>query len=114
MVQPLACQPASISLTYLRILTPPRRAGASFQTALADGGGDSAVLMGPLAATLNAISAAAVFMGALTYIGNAPNLMVSVIARDMGVKMPGFFGYMMWSFGILGPLLALVWWFKFA
>ena len=77
-------------------------------------GGDPAQLMGPLGRTLNAISAAAVFMGALTYIGNAPNLMVSVIARDMGVKMPGFFGYMAWSFGILGPLLALVWWFKFA
>ena len=77
-------------------------------------GGDPQQLMGPLAGTLVAISAGAVFMGANTYIGNAPNLMVSVIARDMGVKMPGFFGYMMWSFGILGPLLALVWWFKFA
>jgi Na+/H+ antiporter NhaD/arsenite permease-like protein len=77
-------------------------------------GGDPAALMGPLAVTLNAISAAAVFMGALTYIGNAPNLMVAVIARDMGVKMPGFFGYIGWSFGLLGPFLALVWWFKFA
>lgn len=76
-------------------------------------GGDPAQLMGPLGLTLNAISAAAVFMGALTYIGNAPNLMVAVIARDMGVKMPGFFGYIGWSFGILGPLLVLVWWFKF-
>ena len=43
-------------------------------------------------------------MGALTYIGNAPNLMVAVIARDMGVKMPSFFGYMLWSCGILVPL----------
>lgn len=76
-------------------------------------GGDPAVLMGPLAVTLNAISVAAVFMGALTYIGNAPNLMVAVIARDMGVKMPGFFGYMLWSSGILGPLLVLVWLLKF-
>ncbi len=71
-------------------------------------GGDPATLMGPLARTLEAISIAAVFMGALTYIGNAPNLMVSVIARDMGVRMPSFFGYMAWSFGILGPLLVIM------
>lgn len=71
-------------------------------------GGDPATLMGPLARTLEAISIAAVFMGALTYIGNAPNLMVSVIARDMGIKMPSFFGYMAWSFGILGPLLVIM------
>lgn len=76
-------------------------------------GGDPEALMGPFSRTLNAISTAAVFMGALTYIGNAPNLMVAVIARDMGVKMPGFFGYMLWSTGILGPLLALVWLLKF-
>ncbi|HRE20100.1 MAG TPA: sodium:proton antiporter, partial [Rhabdaerophilum sp.] len=73
-------------------------------------GGDPAILMTSLAKTLEAISVAAVFMGALTYIGNAPNLMVAVIARDMGVKMPSFFGYMLWSFGILGPLLVLIWW----
>lgn len=77
-------------------------------------GGDAAILMTKGAATLAAISLGAVFMGALTYIGNAPNLMVATIARDMGVKMPGFFGYMLWSFGILGPLLVLLWLFKFA
>jgi len=66
-----------------------------------------------LAKTLEAISVAAVFMGALTYIGNAPNLMVAAIARDMGVKMPSFFGYMLWSFGILGPLLGLIWWINY-
>ncbi len=77
-------------------------------------GGDAATLMGAKAATLAAISLGAVFMGALTYIGNAPNLMVAVIARDMGVKMPGFFGYMLWSFGILTPLLALIWWLEFS
>ncbi len=71
-------------------------------------GGEPATLMGPLARTLEAISLAAVFMGAMTYIGNAPNLMVSVIARDMGVKMPSFFGFMAWSFGILGPLLVVM------
>ncbi|RYF01522.1 MAG: sodium:proton antiporter [Comamonadaceae bacterium] len=67
-------------------------------------GGDPAVLMTTLAPTLAAISAGAVFMGANTYIGNAPNLMVKAIAEDRGVKMPSFFGYMLWSFGILVPL----------
>ena len=43
-------------------------------------------------------------MGANSYIGNAPNLMVKAIAEDRGVKMPSFFGYMVWSFGILVPL----------
>ncbi|MEX5444838.1 sodium:proton antiporter, partial [Acinetobacter schindleri] len=60
------------------------------------------------ATTLAAISAGAVFMGALTYIGNAPNLMVKAIAEDRGVKMPSFFGYMAWSFGILVPLFVIV------
>ena len=41
-------------------------------------------------------------MGGLTYIGNAPNFMVRAIAEENGVKMPSFFGYMLWSFGILG------------
>ena len=48
--------------------------------------------MTTLAPTLAAISAGAVFMGANTYIGNAPNLMVKAIAEDRGVKMPSFFG----------------------
>lgn len=73
-------------------------------------GGDPAVLMTTLAPTLVAISAGAVFMGANTYIGNAPNLMVKAIAEDRGVKMPSFFGYMAWSFGILVPLFALMTW----
>ncbi len=71
-------------------------------------GGDAVELMGPLAVTLAAISAGSVFMGALTYIGNAPNLMVKAIAEDRGVKMPSFFGYMVWSFGILVPLYAVL------
>ena len=71
-------------------------------------GGDPQVLMNALAPTLVAISAGAVFMGANTYIGNAPNLMVKAIAEDRGVKMPSFFGYMVWSFGILVPLFALM------
>ena len=71
-------------------------------------GGDPVELMGPLASTLAAISAGAVFMGANTYIGNAPNLMVKAIAEDRGVKMPSFFGYMAWSVGILVPLFVIV------
>jgi Na+/H+ antiporter NhaD/arsenite permease-like protein len=71
-------------------------------------GGDPARLMGPLAATLAAISMGAVFMGANTYIGNAPNFMVYAIARRSGVAMPSFFGYMLWSGLILVPLFLLV------
>ncbi|MCS4509834.1 sodium:proton antiporter [Xylophilus ampelinus] len=71
-------------------------------------GGDPAVLMTALAPTLAAISAGAVFMGAVTYIGNAPNLMVKAIAESRGIRMPGFFGYMGWSCAVLLPLFALV------
>ena len=71
-------------------------------------GGDPRVLMTTLAPTLAAISAGAVFMGANSYIGNAPNLMVKAVAEDMGVKMPSFFGYMAWSGAILIPLFALI------
>ncbi|MDR1496134.1 MAG: sodium:proton antiporter [Clostridiales Family XIII bacterium] len=58
-------------------------------------------------ALLMAISAGAVFMGANTYIGNAPNFMVKSIAEENGIKMPSFFGYMKWSVGILIPLFLL-------
>jgi Na+/H+ antiporter NhaD/arsenite permease-like protein len=71
-------------------------------------GGDPVHLMGPLAATLQAISLGAVFMGAMTYIGNAPNFMVFAIARDSGVNMPGFFPYILWSAAILGPLFVVM------
>ena len=71
-------------------------------------GGDATVLMTQLAPTLAAISAGAVFMGANTYIGNAPNLMVKAIAEDRGVKMPSFFGYMAWSGAVLLPLFVLI------
>jgi Na+/H+ antiporter NhaD/arsenite permease-like protein len=73
-------------------------------------GGDAARLMGPLASTLAAISMGAVFMGANTYIGNAPNFMVYAIARQGGVKMPSFFGYMLWSGAILTPIFGLITW----
>ncbi|MGB2932915.1 MAG: sodium:proton antiporter, partial [Methyloceanibacter sp.] len=71
-------------------------------------GGDPQELMGPLAGTLSAISAGAVFMGAITYIGNAPNFMVKSICEERGIRMPSFFGYMLWSGGILLPLFALL------
>ena len=77
-------------------------------------GGDAQHLMTEGATTLAAISAGAVFMGANTYIGNAPNFMVYAMARDAGVKMPGFFGYMLWSGAILLPLFAVVGWVFFA
>ncbi|MDO4248579.1 MAG: sodium:proton antiporter [Neisseria sp.] len=71
-------------------------------------GGDAQSLMsGPLFHTLLAISMGSVFMGALSYIGNAPNFMVKSIAEQRKVAMPSFFGYMLWSFGILGPLFVL-------
>lgn len=70
-------------------------------------GGDPQHLMTTLASTLAAISAGAVFMGANTYIGNAPNFMVYAIARHRGVKMPGFFGYMAWSGAVLIPIFLI-------
>jgi Na+/H+ antiporter NhaD/arsenite permease-like protein len=71
-------------------------------------GGRAEWLMREGALTLAAISAGAVFMGANTYIGNAPNFMVYAIARQNGVKMPSFFGYMLWSGFVLLPIFALV------
>ena len=77
-------------------------------------GGDAKILMTTMAPTLAAVSAGAVFMGANSYIGNAPNMMVKAIAEDRGVKMPSFFGYMAWSGGILLPLFVVMTfiWFK--
>jgi Na+/H+ antiporter NhaD/arsenite permease-like protein len=71
-------------------------------------GGDPHTLMTTLAQTLAAISLGAVFMGANTYIGNAPNFMVYAIARGAGVKMPSFFGYMAWSGLVLVPAFVLM------
>lgn len=71
-------------------------------------GGDPADLMTTHATTLAAVSAGAVFMGANTYIGNAPNFMVKAIAEERGVPMPSFFGYMTWSCAVLLPLFVLM------
>jgi Na+/H+ antiporter NhaD/arsenite permease-like protein len=62
---------------------------------------------------LAAISVGAVFMGANTYIGNAPNFMVKAIAEATRVRMPSFFGYMLYSGGILLPVFAAVTWLFF-
>ena len=71
-------------------------------------GGDPQVLMNEMAPVLMAVSAGAVFMGANTYIGNAPNLMVKAIAEDRGIRMPSFFAYLFWSLTFLLPIFLLV------
>jgi Na+/H+ antiporter NhaD/arsenite permease-like protein len=71
-------------------------------------GGDPKALMSTLASTLAAISCGSVFMGANSYIGNAPNMMVKAIAEERGIKMPSFFGYMAWSCAVLVPLFILM------
>jgi len=72
-----------------------------------DGGPE--LLMGEMYNTLLAISAGAVFMGANTYIGNAPNFMVKSISESAGIEMPSFFGFFFkWSVPILIPLFIIV------
>lgn len=56
---------------------------------------------------LMAISCGAVFMGANTYIGNAPNFMVKSISDENGIRMPSFFGYMLWSLAFLVPVFII-------
>jgi Na+/H+ antiporter NhaD/arsenite permease-like protein len=71
-------------------------------------GGDPRYLMMKGASTLAAISAGSVFMGANSYIGNAPNFMIYAISRKSAVNMPSFFGYMVWSVLLLLPIFGLV------
>jgi Na+/H+ antiporter NhaD/arsenite permease-like protein len=71
-------------------------------------GGDSRELQTALALVLEAISAGAVFMGALTYIGNAPNFMVRAIVTARGHPMPSFFGYIGWTSICLLPLFVVL------
>jgi Na+/H+ antiporter NhaD/arsenite permease-like protein len=71
-------------------------------------GGDAQALMGEYSGTLAAISMGAVYMGALTYIGNAPNFMVAAIATERGIRMPSFFGYLFWASLILIPMFLLL------
>ncbi len=58
-------------------------------------------------ALLVGVSLGAVFMGAMTYIGNGPNFMVKAIAEKSGIRMPSFFGYMVYSCCILLPLFVV-------
>lgn len=84
-----------------RAITPQDAGGIPFTGGVVDEG------------LLTAVSCGAVFMGANTYIGNGPNLMVAAIAREDGVPMPSFFGYMLWSGGILLPVFAVITWIVF-
>jgi len=89
---------------------------ASLATGVANAGSGllSAANLGGLAAhpfgekLLVAVSCGSVMMGAITYIGNGPNFMVKAIAEQHHVRMPGFFGYVLWSFAILVPLFGIV------
>jgi Na+/H+ antiporter NhaD/arsenite permease-like protein len=72
------------------------------QTLPADGATMAGVDVGRLAG----VSLGAVFLGAMTYIGNGPNFMVKAIAEQSGVKMPSFFGYVLYSLGVLLPVFA--------
>jgi Na+/H+ antiporter NhaD/arsenite permease-like protein len=71
-------------------------------------GGDAQRLMDAGARTLAAISMGAVYFGALTYIGNAPNFMIKAIAEDRGVAMPSFFAYLAYASLVMLPLLTVV------
>ena len=74
------------------------------QTLPADGATMAGVDVGRLAG----VSLGAVFLGAMTYIGNGPNFMVKAIAEQSGVKMPSFFGYVLYSLGVLLPVFAVM------
>ena len=85
--------------TYLVFLTTAGTLGFT--------GGISTTLGTLPAKMLSAISCGAVFMGANTYIGNAPNFMVKSISDENGVNMPSFFGYMLWSVAVLIPVFII-------
>ncbi len=96
--------------TYLNFLAAAMAAsGASINNIedvrmFAAGGYDDSILL------LKSISVAAVFFGAMTYIGNGPNFMVKSIAEQLGIKMPSFFGYIIrFSIPILLPIFIVVW-----
>jgi len=79
-----------------------------FKTAQTLDPGTTATMAGVAVDFLAAISLGAVFMGAMTYIGNGPNFMVKAIAEKEGVQMPGFFGYMVYSMLVLLPLFIVM------
>jgi Na+/H+ antiporter NhaD/arsenite permease-like protein len=67
-------------------------------------GGNAQELMTTSAGVLKAISVSAVVMGSMTYIGNAPNMMVKSIAKRAGIEMPSFLGYIGWTMAIILPI----------
>jgi Na+/H+ antiporter NhaD/arsenite permease-like protein len=69
--------------------------------------GIAPAIAGVAESLLVGISLGAVFMGAMTYIGNGPNFMVKAIAEKSGVRMPSFFGFMVYSGAILVPLFVI-------
>ncbi|GHT89522.1 hypothetical protein FACS1894113_4890 [Alphaproteobacteria bacterium] len=71
-------------------------------------GGNATELMTTNAQILKAISVSSVVMGAMTYIGNAPNMMVRSIVEKNNIKMPSFIGYMGWSCLIILPISLIV------
>jgi Na+/H+ antiporter NhaD/arsenite permease-like protein len=71
-------------------------------------GGDAKLLMGEMAQILLAISCGSVFMGANSYIGNAPNFLVKAVAEEKGVPMPSFFAYCGWALVFLIPIFLLM------
>ena len=73
-------------------------------------GNDPALLSGPLAPVLAAISTGAVFFGGMSYVGNAPNFMVKAIVESHGIKMPSFFGYIGWATVCFLPWLVVIDW----
>jgi Na+/H+ antiporter NhaD/arsenite permease-like protein len=81
-----------------------------FETAKALHVGTGEMMAGVPVEFLVPISLGAVFLGAMTYIGNGPNFMVKAIAEQSGVRMPSFFGYMVYSFGVLLPIFMLTSW----
>lgn len=70
--------------------------------------GNAQELMTVKSAILSTFSISTVFMGALTYIGNAPNLMIRSISESYGIKVPSFLGYIKWSAGILIPIFIII------
>jgi Na+/H+ antiporter NhaD/arsenite permease-like protein len=78
-----------------------------FETAKAISADASVQVAGVAEHYLLGISFGAVFMGAMTYIGNGPNFMVKAIAESSGVRMPGFFAYIVYSMLVLLPILVL-------
>jgi Na+/H+ antiporter NhaD/arsenite permease-like protein len=81
-----------------------------FAAAQARSAGGEQLVAGVREGLLAGVSLGAVFMGSMTYIGNGPNFMVKTIAEKSGVRMPSFFGYMVYSCAVLLPLFALTTW----